>query len=369
MPIGENIKTMRRKRGFTQEELASRLGVTPQAISKWENGNGLPDITQLVPLAQIFGVSTDSLLGVMSAAYGEAHTESVRNHIKLLMSSDRSAAEKHLAVYTYLRAESEKEPTNYTIMRYCINHAAEISRYADFDGFMSDSAEMRDEIFADCERRNACISCYCEDKVNIQKSDFAMAWIYIHTKQFDKAKQLIDRLPSIESNQLRESIMTQLVNFQYGFEPEKRVISDNIRKLLYVTAKEFYYDFVDYVWNAIGRESILMANKMLDILSAYKAFEYLLPDILAWEVKIRCYLPKCYTAIEEFEKAGVELNTIAEQFEKLSLSTNFASAEEARHEALAMIKNAVELIDDQYRERVKEAAGFKSAMEIIERMR
>ena len=36
--IGENIKTMRRKCGFTQEELATRLSITPQAISKWENG-------------------------------------------------------------------------------------------------------------------------------------------------------------------------------------------------------------------------------------------------------------------------------------------------------------------------------------------
>ena len=46
--IGENIKTMRRKCGFTQEELALRLGVTPQAISKWENGGGTPDISQLI---------------------------------------------------------------------------------------------------------------------------------------------------------------------------------------------------------------------------------------------------------------------------------------------------------------------------------
>ena len=73
--IGENIKIMRRKCGFTQEELATRLSVTPQAISKWENGNGTPDISQLVPLAQIFGITTDSLLGAVSATYGDAHTE------------------------------------------------------------------------------------------------------------------------------------------------------------------------------------------------------------------------------------------------------------------------------------------------------
>ena len=63
MQIGENIRAMRRRCGFTQEELAAQLSVTPQAVSKWENGNGMPDITQLVPLAQIFGTTTDTLLG------------------------------------------------------------------------------------------------------------------------------------------------------------------------------------------------------------------------------------------------------------------------------------------------------------------
>lgn len=59
MTMGQIIKKLRKGRGFTQEELAERLGVTYQAISKWENDSGLPDISQIVPLATIFNVSTD----------------------------------------------------------------------------------------------------------------------------------------------------------------------------------------------------------------------------------------------------------------------------------------------------------------------
>lgn len=99
---------MRRKCGFTQEKLAVRLAVTPQAISKWENGNGTPDISQWVPLSQIFGITTDSLLGVVAATYGDAHTDAALGHEKLLMSTSQPAADKHLAAYTYFRAESEK---------------------------------------------------------------------------------------------------------------------------------------------------------------------------------------------------------------------------------------------------------------------
>lgn len=60
--IGQIIKELRRQKGITQEELAEMMYVTPQAISKWERDVGYPDITQLVPLADAFGVSTDVLL-------------------------------------------------------------------------------------------------------------------------------------------------------------------------------------------------------------------------------------------------------------------------------------------------------------------
>lgn len=62
--IGEIIKELRKQRKITQEELAELVGVTPQAISKWERDVGYPDITQIVPLSKAFGVSTDEILGV-----------------------------------------------------------------------------------------------------------------------------------------------------------------------------------------------------------------------------------------------------------------------------------------------------------------
>ena len=61
--IGENIRELRIKKNMTQKELAERIFVTPQAISKWERGVGYPDILQMVPLADIFDVSIDMLFG------------------------------------------------------------------------------------------------------------------------------------------------------------------------------------------------------------------------------------------------------------------------------------------------------------------
>ena len=62
--IGETIKRLRNQKGVTQEKLADSLGVTPQAVSKWESGTGLPAIDYLPDLSAYFGVSVDELLGV-----------------------------------------------------------------------------------------------------------------------------------------------------------------------------------------------------------------------------------------------------------------------------------------------------------------
>ncbi|MDR0904669.1 MAG: helix-turn-helix domain-containing protein [Oscillospiraceae bacterium] len=62
-PMGEIIRQLRRERNLTQKQLAELIGVGDRAISKWECGDGLPDISQLVPLADAFGVSADALLG------------------------------------------------------------------------------------------------------------------------------------------------------------------------------------------------------------------------------------------------------------------------------------------------------------------
>ena len=62
MDIGENIRHYRKARQLTQAQLADRLGVTVQAISRWETGTGMPDTAQLVPLAQALNISTDTLL-------------------------------------------------------------------------------------------------------------------------------------------------------------------------------------------------------------------------------------------------------------------------------------------------------------------
>lgn len=61
--ISENIKKLRIKQGLNQRELAEKLCVTPQAVSRWENGEVEPSIGTISSMAEIFGVTTDELIG------------------------------------------------------------------------------------------------------------------------------------------------------------------------------------------------------------------------------------------------------------------------------------------------------------------
>lgn len=60
--IGKFILELRREKNMTQQELADKIGVTDRAISKWENGRGLPDLSLLTPLCEILDVSINELL-------------------------------------------------------------------------------------------------------------------------------------------------------------------------------------------------------------------------------------------------------------------------------------------------------------------
>ena len=62
MLTGQFIKTMRKERGLTQRELAEELNISEKTVSKWETGNGLPDVGIMLPLSKALGITVNELL-------------------------------------------------------------------------------------------------------------------------------------------------------------------------------------------------------------------------------------------------------------------------------------------------------------------
>ena len=94
MNLSEKIMMLRKKEGWSQEELASRLNISRQSVSKWESGQSLPDIDKIILLSQLFHVTTDYLL------LDQKNEEHVQNEIYLSLTQVQEYLEirKHSAL-------------------------------------------------------------------------------------------------------------------------------------------------------------------------------------------------------------------------------------------------------------------------------
>ena len=114
--INEQIAFLRKQKGLTQEELANALGVTNQAVSKWESAQCCPDIQLLPDLAKIFDVSGDELLGYTPVSTTEDIVLAIRKRIESLPKGDdfdftfRMAAALHTIILSKGMTEDNMNP-------------------------------------------------------------------------------------------------------------------------------------------------------------------------------------------------------------------------------------------------------------------
>ena len=98
MSFGSTIKRLRKERSLTQDQLANLLNVTPQAVSRWETNAAMPDISLLIPLANVFNVSTDTLLEV-DVQKNEEHIQDFAIHYMTFMDPYGKTLKEKLAIY------------------------------------------------------------------------------------------------------------------------------------------------------------------------------------------------------------------------------------------------------------------------------
>ncbi len=110
--LADNLKRLRGKYGITQETLADFIGVSSQAVSKWERGDGFPEITLLPSIANYFGVSLDELMGMDELRNTDKLEKMLERHRIL-----RSTAGKMQEDIALLREILTMFPNNYSVMK------------------------------------------------------------------------------------------------------------------------------------------------------------------------------------------------------------------------------------------------------------
>ena len=269
MSLGNNIKTFRKKLGLTQEELASQLYVTSQAVSKWESENGLPDTAQIVPIAKALNVTTDALFGMDSNTtdYDKEEAEKIKNKANELRDSTDSTSGAILAT-DYLDSECEKHPYNYEILMRYVQATAHLSRFADFNQCFKDNPEKWNQYVQKAINRGYQVIRYSNDSSKIDMVHFATAWIYIHNKEYDKAWEHINVLPSIESNQLREGISAEVAMMQYGKEAWQNQLRIDLQNFTRAINKVMVYASETYCFAEPMETSVEFCNWALNIIHA-----------------------------------------------------------------------------------------------------
>lgn len=107
LALNQRMRELRARKKNTQEQLAVHLGVTTQAVSKWERGEGFPDITLLPAIAAFYNVSVDNLLGVDEAARKKKLNDYVERDKKLSRAQDVS---ERISLWTEAYREFPNEP-------------------------------------------------------------------------------------------------------------------------------------------------------------------------------------------------------------------------------------------------------------------
>ena len=99
--IAENIRSMRKQHGMMQEQLAEALGVSIAAVSKWERGIAVPDLSYIVGMADLFGVSTDTLVGYQVLCGGINELEERIHSLQKNKNFEEASTEAEKALMRY----------------------------------------------------------------------------------------------------------------------------------------------------------------------------------------------------------------------------------------------------------------------------
>jgi len=282
--LGANIKFFRKNKGFTQEELAGMLGVTPQAVSRWESEAGLPDVSMIVPIAQTLNITTDALLGYQVQSQDDRISEQVFERMKEF-EDVANPAESALKVCEYLAEEANKHPMNYEIVLKYVQKVAGLSYYIDMEQFLSGEPERAKAILDDGIRKGLNVIRYSNNNKKINKAHYALAWIYIHRKDFDNAREHVNVLPGLDGHCIKEELTMSLVFFEKGFDSMKDSAVEFNRLLFDVLVHQVNTLSTHYCYFGELKEAMEICDWCEDVLTAYASKPEFVTETYSWVLK------------------------------------------------------------------------------------
>ncbi len=229
MSIGQNIKKFRKEKGYTQRELAELVGVSVQAISKWETDTGAPDISLIVPLASALEISTDALFSYEFSVKLEDFEE-LRNDCgqQDVFRSPRTSTKNYKTLCAYFSAH----PQNSEAASLCLKSLVDMIAAGKTQG------KGKSELLVECEKYANCVFKYETNADTIFRNYFVLARGYSVLGEDEKAKEILSKIPTTfgdrlyweaEMAQANKNFDTAMQKCRSSFALKARYISRCIR--------------------------------------------------------------------------------------------------------------------------------------------
>jgi len=230
--MGQIIKRLRKERDLTQEELAEQLNISAQAVSKWENGTSMPDISQVVPLANLFGVPTDVLFGI----YGTDHNDEIKSRLEdIYRICDNCKTEEEattaLIVLEKYRDAMRLYPNNPTILINAMAFAemviscngAELTELIGEKGI--------DDLTQEVIRWAELVIKYSSSINHVLSAKRRLIDIYMRQEKWDDAEKIANDFPC-DSSDIRGVLMAELKRRSGRKQEERKLRCYNISCLV-----------------------------------------------------------------------------------------------------------------------------------------
>lgn len=219
LTIGETIKKLRKERNLTQDDLAEQLNVTFQAVSKWENGTGLLDISQVVPLASVFGVSTDLL-------FGRTATSDNDEVLKIITKINKSSGEITKYKWDELQEGLRQYPSNLWLLMASLEYGIALAYpenacYDEVHGV---------EIHRECIRQAYIITSYSQNPNDILRANMIMVILQSAYGNIERAREHANKFP-LRSDMTYHLMSAYIAHHEKNFADE----ADHSRKKQIIT--------------------------------------------------------------------------------------------------------------------------------------
>lgn len=172
--MGRIIRRLRKERNLTQEELAEQLNTSAPAISKWENDTGMPDISQVVPIAKIFGVSTDVLFGTFGESDDDEAMKIIRRAQEQTYDDGRSTTKRLYEGYLTVQEGLKRYPNNIMLLVFSLERGLALA-YPENDCYDAGHAK---SIYEESVRQANIVISYGKNAADVLRAHMIMVMLH-----------------------------------------------------------------------------------------------------------------------------------------------------------------------------------------------